>query len=249
MHVTDQTTARIWQWGYLFIRPLLIALRQFTTTLPANYRLLDLGCGSKPYRSLFTGATEYIGLDIVPGPQVDIVGEAWNLPFPDASFDVLISTQVLEHTRDLDLTIKEIQRVVKPGGSIFISAPLAFVEHGQPYDYWRFTQFGLRHLFRNMTIVSITGLSGYINTLCRLINTLLQYLPSWMPLAPIFMFFNICGLMSDALVKHFARLFSNVAFIAEGYTKVYLGMPSDYCIVLRNITPSQLAEETPVATV
>ncbi|MBI2415261.1 MAG: class I SAM-dependent methyltransferase [Candidatus Kerfeldbacteria bacterium] len=246
MHQTDKTHPHIWQWDYLGMKPLLRELKHFAATLPKQYTLLDLGCGTKPYRSVFTGATTYTGLDIVPGAQVDIVGEAWNLPFPDASFDVLISTQVLEHTRDLDSTIKEIQRVVKPGGYIFISAPFAFVEHGQPYDYWRFTQFGLRHLLRNFTIVSITGLSGYINTLCRLLNTLLQYFPySWIILAPTFMFFNVFALAVDALVATLARLFKNSLLISQGYHNAYLGMPEDYCVVLRNTMPAPDAQ-TPV---
>ena len=237
MHITQKTQPRLWQWDYLGMKPLLRELKLFTATLPPSYRLLDLGCGSKPYRSLFTGATEYIGLDIVPGPQVDIVGEAWNLPFPDASFDVLITTQVFEHTRDLETTVREIQRVVKHDGYIFVSAPLTFVEHGQPYDYWRFTQFGLQHLFRNIQIVSITGLSGYVNTLCRLTNTLLQYLPySWFWLAPVFLFYNSLGIVSDLFFTIAYKLLKNIPLIARGYYNVYRGMPEDYVVVLRNIS-------------
>lgn len=235
MHQTDKTHPYIWQWDYLGMKPLLRELKQFVTILPKQYTLLDLGCGTKPYQTLFTGATEYIGLDIVPGPKVDIVGEAWNLPFADNSFDVLISTQVLEHTRDLEQTIKEIQRVMKPGGHIFISAPFAFAEHGVPYDYWRFTQFGLQHLFRHFTIISLVGLSGYMNTLCRLTNAFFQYLPySALWLAPFFTLSNITGLTLDYIARIIAKLFSGIPFLKIGYTRVYRGMPENYAIWLIN---------------
>lgn len=115
----DKTRPHIWQWDYLGMKPLLREMKKFIATLPTEYKLLDLGCGSKPYKNLFAGTTQYIGLDIVDGPEVDVVGNAWELPFPDNSFDVIISTQVLEHTEKVEQTVREIQRVVKPGGQIF----------------------------------------------------------------------------------------------------------------------------------
>ena len=81
---------------------------------PVSGKVLDVGCGEKPYRELFKAATEYVGLDVFAGPNVDIVvkpGEAW--PLRSAHFDMLVCSQVLEHVADLDFTIAEIKRVVK----------------------------------------------------------------------------------------------------------------------------------------
>ncbi|MBI2415262.1 MAG: class I SAM-dependent methyltransferase [Candidatus Kerfeldbacteria bacterium] len=244
----DKTHPQIWEWDYLGMKPLLREITQFTHSLPGSYRLLDLGCGSKPYRSLFKGATEYIGLDIVPGPQVDIVGEAWHLPFPDASFDVLITTQVFEHTMKLTETMAEIRRVVKPGGYIFISAPFAFQEHGAPYDYWRFTQFGLRTLAGDLQIDRIVPLQGFFLTQRRLLNAFLinhgprpffEYL-----LIPIVLWNNCSALILDWLYRVIILGFipgvlklilrRPLKTYHEHYRREYWALPENYCMVIRN---------------
>jgi SAM-dependent methyltransferase len=68
------------------------------------------------------------------------------LPFPDASFDAVISFEVFEHVFNLDEILDDIRRVLKPGGKLLFSIPFAWDEHEQPFDYARYTSFGIRAL-------------------------------------------------------------------------------------------------------
>lgn len=84
-------------------------------------------------------AREYIGVDMRPGPGVDVVARGSALPFPDASFDLVISTEMLEHDSTFWLSMQEMGRVLeKDGGLIVTTRGNGFARHGHPQDYWRF---------------------------------------------------------------------------------------------------------------
>ncbi len=234
----NRTNPHIWQWEYLVIKKLVIELKKFSNSLPQTYTLLDIGCGDKPYKNLFANASSYIGLDIVDGPEVDVVGKAWNLPFEDNSFDVIISTQVLEHTEKVEKTVSEIQRVLKPGGKLFISAPFAFQEHGAPYDFWRFTQFGLRTLFHEFSIDALIPLQGFFNTHRRLSNMFFASLyklevTSWL-FAPIFLINNIRAIISETLFMTVTKMFRSKFF-----SDAHWSLVENYALVATNTKPDQ----------
>lgn len=112
-------------------------------------RVLDIGCGAKPYLPwVASHAREYIGIDAAPGPYVDEVVQGEELPFDDASFDLVLCTQVLEHVEDPAAVLGEIHRVLRPGGAALISTHGVFLFHPDPpeagSDYWRWTHAGLR---------------------------------------------------------------------------------------------------------
>lgn len=109
-------------------------------------RVLDLGCGKKPYFQLFK-ESNYIGLDL-PNKNVfaDIYGNALFLPFKDNVFDVVLCSQVLEHINEVELALNEIFRVLKKGGHLILTVPFIWGIHDEPNDYFRFTNYGLRHL-------------------------------------------------------------------------------------------------------
>lgn len=113
---------------------------------------MDFGCGQKPYRSLFL-VDEYIGVDFEnPGhphinESIDIFYDGKTIPFPDESFDSIFSSEVFEHIFNLPEIIKELNRVLKPGGNILITCPFAFCEHEIPNDYARYTSYAIRDLF------------------------------------------------------------------------------------------------------
>lgn len=88
-------------------------------------------------RSMFTGP--YTGIDMRPGPGVDVVGTADALPFPDQSFDVVVSTEMLEHDPSPWRSLAEMKRVLRADGHLLITTRgNGFGEHLEPNDYWRF---------------------------------------------------------------------------------------------------------------
>jgi SAM-dependent methyltransferase len=113
-----------------------------------TFRALDVGSGSKPYFPYFERhASEYVGVD-AQNPAADVPGVAENLPVPDASFDVVICTQVLEHCTDPPQAVRELRRVTAPGGRVLASTHGVQVYHPAPDDLWRWTHAGLERLFR-----------------------------------------------------------------------------------------------------
>lgn len=116
----------------------------------AAQAVLDIGCGEKPYLPFFAGvAASYVGLDAWPGPQVDVVGAAEALPFPDASFDAVVSTQMLEHAPDPPRVLREAFRVLRPGGVLLLSTHGTAAWHPGPHDFWRWTHEGLEKVVRD----------------------------------------------------------------------------------------------------
>jgi SAM-dependent methyltransferase len=129
----------------------------------ATGRLLDVGVGEKPHGKLFTNrVSRYIGLEYPPMADnlspgiwnmlervrgiIDIWGDGGALPFRDASFDTLLALEVLEHVPRPDDLMREIVRVLSPGGKLLVTVPFAAPMHQLPYDYQRFTEVGIRAL-------------------------------------------------------------------------------------------------------
>jgi SAM-dependent methyltransferase len=111
--------------------------------------VLDLGCGEKPYYPWFAPhAARYIGVDAYPGRLVDHVCPAENVAALAAeTADALLCTQVLEHVLDPGQVVREIHRLLKPGGVCLLTTHGTFPYHGQPRDYWRWTHEGLARAF------------------------------------------------------------------------------------------------------
>jgi len=133
--------------------------------------LLDIGCGEKPYRDLTNGlVTHHLGLDH-PGSfhnkaKVNVFATAYEISLADNSVDTILCTFVLEHLENPRNAINEMYRVLKPGGYVILSAPLFWHLHEQPRDFYRYTKYGLDHLFTTagLEIVEIKPLSGFVVT-------------------------------------------------------------------------------------
>jgi SAM-dependent methyltransferase len=110
-------------------------------------RVLDVGSGVKPYFPFFEPyASEFVSVDIA-NPAADLEGAVEDLPVPDGSFDVVICNQVLEHCADPAQAVRELRRVVAPGGRVLASTHGVQVYHPAPDDLWRWTHTGLERLF------------------------------------------------------------------------------------------------------
>src|SRR5207249_3560370 len=97
--------------------PLAAWLRRQADARSAPYRVLDVGCGVKPYYPFFRPyASEYVGVDVVENPAADLQGAVESLPAEDGSFDLVLCIQVLEHAEDPAQGVRELRRVVAPGG-------------------------------------------------------------------------------------------------------------------------------------
>lgn len=109
--------------------------------------LIDIGCGTQPYRSLFTEIKSYKGVDVASSchtlPPDTLLYNGESIPFPDNSFDWAMATEVLEHTRRPELLLSSVYNVLRPGGGFFLSIPFLAGLHETPNDFRRWTNFGL----------------------------------------------------------------------------------------------------------
>jgi SAM-dependent methyltransferase len=143
-----------------------------------GYRVLDVGCGPKPYYPFFAGsASEYVGVDVVENPAAELRGSVEDIPVPDASFDLVLCTQVLEHCDDPAQAVRELRRVTAPGGVVLASTHGTQVYHPSPQDYWRWTHAGLSRLFDEHAewgSVSVSPGAGTATTLAMLLGTYVE---------------------------------------------------------------------------
>jgi UDP-N-acetylmuramyl pentapeptide phosphotransferase/UDP-N-acetylglucosamine-1-phosphate transferase len=130
--------------------------------------LIDLGCGSKPYECVFEHKVDrYIGVDLnpdrYPDGTIDVVSRLEALSIGSKTTDTILSNQALEHVPEPGKVIKEVSRVLKPGGVAIITAPHIWGVHEEPDDYFRFTPFGLRHLAERsgLQVERIDAMAGY----------------------------------------------------------------------------------------
>ena len=131
-------------------------------------RLLDIGCGNKAKQRLLGDlVAEYVGLDHADTlhdlGQADLIGTAYDIPAAAASFDAILCTAVLEHLEDPRAALLESARVLKPGGYAIYTAPLYWHLHEEPRDFFRYTRYGLQHLFASAgwEVIRITAMSGF----------------------------------------------------------------------------------------
>jgi SAM-dependent methyltransferase len=137
--------------GYFVRHNLLKGIERHAVSMKGV--MLDFGCGSKPYKSLFT-VDRYIGLDFEnPGHShanetIDVFYDGQKIPFDNDYFDSVFTSEVFEHVFNLPQILPEIRRVMKKGALILVTCPFAISEHEAPIDFARYSSFGLRHLMQ-----------------------------------------------------------------------------------------------------
>jgi len=194
--------------GSIFINPFYFIRKQLVNKITQlapqlDGQLLDFGCGSKPYQTLFSNVRNYIGVDIEDEGQhdhkneeIDYYYDGKSIPFDNETFDSILTSEVLEHVPDVDETLKELTRVLKPNGKILITVPFTWQEHELPYDFRRLTTIGLKKYLidNNFKILTEEKTGHYFEVVIQL----------WMTYLRSFIYVN----------NKYINLFLNALFIA-----------------------------------
>jgi SAM-dependent methyltransferase len=189
---------KIWSNSYIIYTYLWTDLISFIKEglYKEHLKILDVGCGNKPYKDLFDNH-EYIGMDWTKeGTSADIIGTGDNIPFDESTFDIVFSTQVLEHVSKPEIMISECYRVLKNDGIFICSLPFVWPLHETPYDFHRFTKYGIQSRlqdsgFKNIYIKANGG------TWAQIFQSICLQIPKW--LFPFRIIVNIFGVLLDKL--------------------------------------------------
>jgi SAM-dependent methyltransferase len=135
------------QYDYLLLSRLSADVRALIAALPQcgpGAVALDLGADKSPYRAALQARGYAVRtLDVTPDSGADYVGRGEATGLPEASFDAVLCTQVLEHCEDPAAVLREVARILKPGGALILAVPHVWFYHPHPVDCWRFTQEGV----------------------------------------------------------------------------------------------------------
>jgi len=168
----DRLNPRKTDHAYYVLRELRRHVADFTGTLTGRELLLDYGCGAMPYRPLFEGRVAgYVGADLKGNPEAELVLDPdGTVPAQSGSFDVVLSSQVLEHVEDPMAYLAEAMRLLRPGGVLVLSTHGSWRYHPHPEDYWRWTASGLRKILcaSGFEVRSLRGVLGPLATATQL---------------------------------------------------------------------------------
>lgn len=175
--------------------------------------VLDAGAGNAPYRRYFAHAryetADFLQVRKEYAGDITYVGDLAAIPIDDNRFDLVLLSQVLEHVSDPVAVLREMRRVLKPRHLIWASAPLFFEEHEQPFDFYRYTRFGLRHIFEQAGFddVRIDWLEGYLGTVSYELEVAARSLRGrrWMPARRALRLASLAAASSDARHKRTDR--------------------------------------------
>jgi SAM-dependent methyltransferase len=147
---------------YFFVRKsILSSLKEQLPKFKGT--LLDVGCGQMPYKKILIASPSqvkiYIGLDLIQNniytTKPDLYWDGRKIPLEDNSVENAIATELFEHCPEPELVMREIYRVLKPGGFLFFTVPFLWPLHDVPYDEYRYTPFSLERLLKNASFEKI----------------------------------------------------------------------------------------------
>ena len=157
-----------------------LILKTITEVVPkyARGRLIDIGCGTKPYAHIFSPyVSSYFGVDFAPtsshhygeSTKADLFIDGTDTKLPSESFDTVLSTQVLEHVLETDRYIVECYRLLAKGGIGIFTIPFVWQTHAEPNDFFRFTRYALEQLFKQhgFRIVELRPIGGAYATVLQ----------------------------------------------------------------------------------
>jgi SAM-dependent methyltransferase len=211
-------------------------VRRAADSVPQGSRVLDAGAGDCRYAHLF-GGKSYESADF--GKVEKTYGrltyecDLTSIPVESERYDLALLTQVLEHLPDPLAALKELHRILKPGHRLWLSQPLYYEEHEQPYDFYRYTQFGLRHLLLSagFRVEEMFWLEGYVGTLAYQLELASRSLP----MKPAHYGGGVAGVAAGAIAvllrpalfalsQVYARLDARHRYTGSGHCK-------NYCVI------------------
>lgn len=220
----------------LFVNPFYFArynLYEYISIISPEIKgkVLDVGCGTKPYRHLFN-VEVYHGLEYsdsasgINGKLQDYVYDGHKFPFKNASYDCIISSEVLEHIFNPDEFLAEINRCMKKGGKLLLAVPFVWDEHEQSGDFARYTSFGLAHLLKKygFEVVRSYKTANNISIIFQLINDYIYKiliggggLINRIIINILCAFFNIVGVCLSFILPKNNELYLDNIVLAEKY--------------------------------
>lgn len=208
----NRLTPPMWSPSYLELRARRIRMAEFFSRKADWGDILDVGAQYCPYYPLFEQrCRSYTSLDVVQTPIVDVVCNAEDMTLPDSSFDLVICTQVLEHTQRPQRIVDECYRVLRSGGTLLLSVPSIFPVHGYPADNWRFMPQGVELMLSRFSAVRVLGemdfAESWLSTNGQFLRTFTGKLHPLDRLieAPLFLGLNIMALLLQVLLKPLMR--------------------------------------------
>jgi SAM-dependent methyltransferase len=147
--------------------------------------VIDVGCGQKPYKDFISESTSvlsYAGVDLIGGTKYkkdvvpDFFWDGIRLPFPDSSYDSAMATEVLEHCHDPSITLAEIYRILRVDSPVLITVPFLWPTHESPYDFYRYTPFGLKYQLTKAGFedIDVKCLGGWNASLAQVLSLWLK---------------------------------------------------------------------------
>jgi SAM-dependent methyltransferase len=199
--------------------------------------VLDAGSGSQKYASKFADQ-RYESADF---EQVEkrykpstYVCDLKTIPVETERFDAIVFTQVMEHLPEPDLVLAELHRVLKPGGRMFVTAPLYYEEHERPYDFYRYTQFAFRFMFdrAGFEISELRWVEGLMGTVAHKLSFVAKHIPR----RPAGYGGGVAGVGSFLFFQSLAVLLRFASMVARASDKRFRyterGMPMNYLAIV-----------------
>lgn len=219
----------IWINPYFIIRKGLIRGVRKISKIFQGGKLLDVGCGSKPYEKLFN-VDSYVGIDVeISGhnhkrSKIDKFYDGKNIPFDDKTFDYVFSSEVFEHVLNLDVLLNDINRVLKKDGKLGFTCPFVWDEHEQPYDYLRYTSFSIKNILHKhgFELIELNKSTSYFQTVMQMLSAYIfqhvlpknKYLK--LILTPFFVApINILGILFGLILPRNYDFYHNNIVIAQ----------------------------------
>ena len=168
--------------------------------------LLDVGCGEKPFETQYNDIANFcLGIDVPTSAhshsKIDVFATATAVPFRDSTFNIILCTEVLEHVSEPGTSLDEFYRALVPGGKLILTTPFMVPEHEAPYDYFRYTRFGLEYLLTKSGFVV-----DRVEPLSELVGVLLSVIVQVQ-----MKFWNVVALATRA--KWLASVFNPLVFV------------------------------------